>query len=197
MPPEWDTMVARALAYFRMRNIQCQDGTFMWHNLQWGTSQMVSTGGNAINKERLRLIKESPEYDAAFNKYSAVVRERHEQRKAMRNARRSGSMDPAVFFTRDEFETYKRLKQETADFSWHLQVRCEEEAEKLAATRSAEALKLLMISAVESEELQDFFIRCYAMAIEESVRKNTRIIAPGRLQTERFSNKKNRGPGNP
>eukprot|EP00971_Amphidinium_carterae_P303619 6033107-Amphidinium_carterae.1 len=43
------------------------------------------------------------------------------KRKAMRNARRSGSMDPAVFFTKDEFETYKRLKQETADFSWHLQ----------------------------------------------------------------------------
>eukprot|EP00971_Amphidinium_carterae_P317825 6318105-Amphidinium_carterae.2 len=57
-------------------------------------------------------------------------------------------------------------------------VRCEEEAEALAATRSAEALKLLMISAVESEELMDFFTRCYAMAIEESVRNNTRIIDP-------------------
>eukprot|EP00971_Amphidinium_carterae_P126232 2500747-Amphidinium_carterae.1 len=36
---------------------------------------MVSTGGNPVNKERLRLIKESPEYNAAFNKYCAVVRE--------------------------------------------------------------------------------------------------------------------------
>eukprot|EP00971_Amphidinium_carterae_P068864 1363370-Amphidinium_carterae.1 len=75
----------------------------------------------------------------------------------MKNARRSGSMDPSVFFTKEEYDTCKRLKQETAEFTWHLQVRCEEEAEKLAATRSAEALKLLMISAVESEELQDFF----------------------------------------
>eukprot|EP00971_Amphidinium_carterae_P047966 944587-Amphidinium_carterae.1 len=75
----------------------------------------------------------------------------------MKNARRSGSMDPSVFFTKDEFDTFKQLKQEVGDFTWHLQVRCEEEAEKLAATRTAEALKLLMISAVENEELQDFF----------------------------------------
>eukprot|EP00971_Amphidinium_carterae_P192286 3815367-Amphidinium_carterae.1 len=42
MPPEWDIMVTRALAYFRKRNIQCQDGTFMWHNIQWGTSKTGS-----------------------------------------------------------------------------------------------------------------------------------------------------------
>eukprot|EP00971_Amphidinium_carterae_P119443 2366050-Amphidinium_carterae.1 len=75
----------------------------------------------------------------------------------MKNARRSGSMDPSVFFTAEEFDTYKKLKKEVGESSWHLQVRCEEEAEKLAASRTAEALKLLMISAVESEELQDFF----------------------------------------
>eukprot|EP00971_Amphidinium_carterae_P152569 3023595-Amphidinium_carterae.1 len=56
---------------------------------------IVSTGGNATNKEKLRLIKESPEYAAAFKKYSAVVREQHEQKKAMENARRSGSMNPS------------------------------------------------------------------------------------------------------
>eukprot|EP00971_Amphidinium_carterae_P300685 5974394-Amphidinium_carterae.1 len=139
---------------------------------------MVSTGGNAVNREKFRLIKESPEYTAAFKKYSAFVREQHEQKKAMKNARRSGSMNPSVFFTKEEFDTYKRLKQETAEFSWHLQVRCEEEAEKLAATRSAEALKLLMISAVDTEELQDFFTRCYAMAIEEAKRNNTKITDP-------------------
>eukprot|EP00971_Amphidinium_carterae_P158869 3150076-Amphidinium_carterae.1 len=178
MPPEWDSMVTRAIAYFRKRNIQCQDGTFMWHNLQWGTSKtgmarwhaastdqnrsfmlqtieamysflMVSTGGNAATREKLRVIKESPEYTAASKKYDAFVREQHEQKKAMRNARRSGSMDPAVFFTKEELDAFKRLKKDVADFSWHLQVRCEEEAEKLAATRTAEALKLLMISTVE------------------------------------------------
>eukprot|EP00971_Amphidinium_carterae_P214109 4249048-Amphidinium_carterae.1 len=96
----------------------------------------------------------------------------------MKNARRSGSMDPSVFFTKDEFDTSKKLKQEVGDFTWHLQVRCEEEAEKLAATRTAEALKLLMISAVESEELQEFFVKCYAMAIEEATRNNTKITDP-------------------
>eukprot|EP00971_Amphidinium_carterae_P279224 5542858-Amphidinium_carterae.1 len=35
-----------------------------------------------------------------------------------------------------------------------------------------------MISAVESEELQDFFVKCYAMAIEESKRTNTDIKDP-------------------
>eukprot|EP00971_Amphidinium_carterae_P106941 2118105-Amphidinium_carterae.1 len=72
---------------------------------------MVSTGGNATNREKLRLIKESPEYAAAFKKYSAFVREQHEQKKAMKNARRSGpssgSMDPSVFFTKEEYDTYK------------------------------------------------------------------------------------------
>eukprot|EP00971_Amphidinium_carterae_P141147 2797089-Amphidinium_carterae.1 len=96
----------------------------------------------------------------------------------MKNARRSGSMDPSVFFTKEDFDTFKKLKQEVGDFTWHLQVRCEEEAEKLAATRSAEALKLLMISAVESEELQDFFVKCYAMAIEEAKRNSTKITDP-------------------
>eukprot|EP00971_Amphidinium_carterae_P214136 4249719-Amphidinium_carterae.1 len=116
MPPEWDTMVYRAMAYFRQRNIQCQDGTFMWHNLRWGTSKtgmarwhaastdanrafmlqsiealysfmMVSTGGNAENKEKLRVIKKSPEWVTAEKKYEAYVREQHEQKKAMKNAR--------------------------------------------------------------------------------------------------------------
>eukprot|EP00971_Amphidinium_carterae_P126233 2500747-Amphidinium_carterae.2 len=87
-------------------------------------------------------------------------------------------MDPAVFFTFDEFQTYKKLKKEIADFSWHLQVRCEEEAEALATTRSAEALKLLMISAVESEDIVDFFTRCYALAIEQAKRCQTKIIDP-------------------
>eukprot|EP00971_Amphidinium_carterae_P077579 1533724-Amphidinium_carterae.1 len=41
---------------------------------------MASTGGNAVNKEKLRLIKETPEYTAAFNRYTAVVKEQHEQR---------------------------------------------------------------------------------------------------------------------
>eukprot|EP00971_Amphidinium_carterae_P068286 1352279-Amphidinium_carterae.1 len=117
-------MVARAIAYFRRRNIQCQDGTFVWHNLRWGTSKtgmarwhaaatdqnrafmlqtiealysflMVSTGGNATNREKLRVIKGSSEYIAAAKRYESYVREQHEQKKAMKNARRSGSMDPA------------------------------------------------------------------------------------------------------
>eukprot|EP00971_Amphidinium_carterae_P115174 2281329-Amphidinium_carterae.1 len=66
-------------------------------------------------------------------------------------------MDPAIFFTSEEFDVFKKLKKEVGEFSWHLQVRCEEEAERLAETRSTEALKLLMISAVESEDLQEFF----------------------------------------
>eukprot|EP00971_Amphidinium_carterae_P124487 2466064-Amphidinium_carterae.1 len=96
----------------------------------------------------------------------------------MKNARRSGSMDPSIFFTKEEFDTFKKLKKEVGEFSWHLQVRCEEEAEKLAASRTAEALKLLMISAVESEELQDFFVKCYAMTIEEAKKNNTKITDP-------------------
>eukprot|EP00971_Amphidinium_carterae_P038598 758809-Amphidinium_carterae.1 len=96
----------------------------------------------------------------------------------MKNARRSGSMNPSVFFTPEEFDVFKKLKKEVGEFSWHLQVRCEEEAERLAATRSAEALKLLMISAVESEDLQEFFVKCYALAIEAAKRENTEIKDP-------------------
>eukprot|EP00971_Amphidinium_carterae_P022772 449022-Amphidinium_carterae.1 len=40
---------------------------------------MVSTGGNATNREKLRVIKQSPEWVAAEKKYEAYVREQHEQ----------------------------------------------------------------------------------------------------------------------
>eukprot|EP00971_Amphidinium_carterae_P003560 70349-Amphidinium_carterae.1 len=48
---------------------------------------MVSTGGNSANREKLRVIKESPEYVAAAKRYESYVREQYEQKKAMKNAR--------------------------------------------------------------------------------------------------------------
>eukprot|EP00971_Amphidinium_carterae_P094111 1862524-Amphidinium_carterae.1 len=35
-----------------------------------------------------------------------------------------------------------------------------------------------MISAVESEDLQDFFVKCYALAIEAAKREKTEIKDP-------------------
>eukprot|EP00971_Amphidinium_carterae_P292790 5812901-Amphidinium_carterae.3 len=72
------------------------------------------------------------------------------------------------------------MKKEKIDFSWHARIQCEQDAQLLAHTRSAEALKLLMISAVESGDIRDFFVRCYAMALEQSIRNTTRVVDPFR-----------------
>eukprot|EP00971_Amphidinium_carterae_P121304 2402361-Amphidinium_carterae.2 len=49
-------MVTRAIAYFRKRNIQCQDGTFMWHNLQWGTSKTGMARWHAASTDQIEPI---------------------------------------------------------------------------------------------------------------------------------------------
>eukprot|EP00971_Amphidinium_carterae_P198281 3935187-Amphidinium_carterae.1 len=119
-----------------------------------------------------------PEYLQAYSRYSLRVKERHEQEKAMRNARRSGSMDPKIYFTQDEYNRFVSMKQEIIEFSYHLQLICEETAEVLASSRTAEALKLLMIAAVENKEIREFFERCYAMALEQARRTGTKVVDP-------------------
>eukprot|EP00971_Amphidinium_carterae_P134182 2658660-Amphidinium_carterae.1 len=207
MPPEWVDMTHRAISYFHARNIQAQDGTFWWHNLEWGTSPsgyahwrtapnehnrgfllqaieayynfiMVSMGATYQIRERLKEIKVMPEYLQAYSRYSLRVQELHEKEKAMRNAKRSGSMDPKVYFTQAEYNRFVMMKQETIDFSYHLQLICEESVKILASSRSAEALKLLMITSVENKDIREFFERCYAMALEHARRTKTKVVDP-------------------
>eukprot|EP00971_Amphidinium_carterae_P346253 6487594-Amphidinium_carterae.8 len=149
MPPEWEDMTDRALSYFRARNIPSQNGMYLWHNLEWGTSPtgmarwhasstdankdfmlnafkamynflMVSTGVNLESLNRMKEMKSSDEYQAAYNKYVAKVRQEHEQEKAMGSARRSGSMEPKELFTPKEYNLYLQYKKDVAEFTWHL-----------------------------------------------------------------------------
>eukprot|EP00971_Amphidinium_carterae_P137567 2726378-Amphidinium_carterae.1 len=65
-----------------------QNRAFMLQSIEALYSfMMVSTGGNSENREKLRVIKQSSEWVAAEKKYEGYVREQHEQKKAMKNAR--------------------------------------------------------------------------------------------------------------
>eukprot|EP00971_Amphidinium_carterae_P254748 5056982-Amphidinium_carterae.4 len=70
------------------------------------------------------------------------------------------------------------MKKEISAFSWHAQIQCEHDAELLDFSRAAEALKLLMISAVETGDVKDFFVRCYAITIEQSKRTKLKVADP-------------------